>query len=451
MKLVKFSVLWLLAIGSWLVANIGWAYNYHGAAMAPNTLSGWVVAIDTPLVFYTPDCGLSWVKLELVSALRHFDVFALNEQKIWVCSYQGFIYYSPNGGQNWYVQRMGLSKWAARIFFINDTCGWAACGSAILGKTTKGNDTIYQLELWEQINLTYPPYSADSCDIYGIHFIDESRGWFCAGRYPEYDAVTYETLYTGGQGYIAKTTDGGSNPLTWQLVKRDTIYDFFDIKFIDSLTGFVVGGNDRNNDGVVMKTQDGGQNWSIVSIPAQAKYLRALEWVGNHLWAVGRNGTIIHSANNGTTWSTQQSNVDTTLFDVDFCDTLAGLVAGNGCVLYTNNGGNTWQIANIGIEELKQILNPKSQIPNLRAYPNPFRYSTEIEYAIPVEQKVELKIYNATGRLIKTLISEKQKAGRYRISWNGKDNKARQVPRGVYYYVFKPEFNQTIARKIILY
>lgn len=83
--------------------------------------------------------------------------------------------------------------------------------------------------------------------------------------------------------------------------------------------------------------------------------------------------------------------------------------------------------------------------------PNPFRYSTNIEYSLPFDQKVELKIYNATGRLIKTLIIGNQKSGVYNIYWNGRDNKEKHVPCGVYYYIFKPEFTNYVTRKMIIY
>ncbi|MEO0115399.1 MAG: hypothetical protein ABIK93_07985 [candidate division WOR-3 bacterium] len=46
------------------------------------------------------------------------------------------------------------------------------------------------------------------------------------------------------------------------MQKRDTIYDFFDVKFKDSLEGWVVGGNDSTMEGCVYHTTDGGQTWN---------------------------------------------------------------------------------------------------------------------------------------------------------------------------------------------
>lgn len=438
---MKNTLKYVILLNLFLI-SLSFATNWRGTAIAPNTMSGWVVAIDTGQVKYTTDCGLNWIDQSFITPRFFFDIFFLNNQKGWIGGNEGFIFYTPNGGQNWYRQAMGLSKWAARVFFINDTVGWAACGEAIVAKTTNGDETLYSFLTWEQAFLPNPPFSADSCDIYGIHFVNENRGWFCAGRYPEYDAVAGETLYTKGQGYIAKTTDGGGNPMTWQLLKRDTVYDFYDIKFIDSLHGWVVGGNDRNMQAVIMKTIDGGLNWQSVPIPSQAKYLRALKFVGDrHAWAVGRNGTILHTSNSGNTWTMQQSNVDTTLFDIDFGDTLHGLIAGNGYVLYTHNGGVNWYSANVGIQE--HLISPRfidSELA-IQVYPNPFR--SEINLSLSNNHKQTIfYVYDIYGSLIQEL------SGNRTVKWNGRNKAGALVTPGIYFVSVKSE-NINIVKRIV--
>ena len=424
MKFQKCYLLFFL-----LFFTLGWANNWHGAAIAPDGRNAWVVTIDTGLVLHTPNCCTTWVDQSFPTPRYFWDVFSLNNQKVWIGTDQGFIFYTENGGNDWTQQASGLSKHVARIFFFDDSCGWAACGKPIIGRTIDGGQG------WAQIFLP-PIFPMDTVDFYGVHFVNRLKGWVCAGRYPEYiESIpgVGDTWFTRGQGYIAKSTDGGDN---WQLQRRDTVYDFFDIRFKDALNGYVVGGNDRTNVGVIMKTTDGGQNWQSVTIPTQAKILRALENVGNHWWAVGRNGTIIHSSDNGNKWTNQQSNVDTTLFDVDFADTLHGLVSGNGCVLYTNNGGDTWQIANIeGIQEININLLSNSKC-KIIAFPNPFHY--HVTFQKPVEHT--LQIYSVVGNLIRVFNS-----GTSTVTWNGKDNYGRLVPAGVYFAMMKNSNNLTVT------
>ncbi len=62
-------------------------------------------------------------------------------------------------------------------------------------------------------------------------------------------------------------------------------------------------------------------------------------------------------------------------------------------------------------------------------YPNPFNPETVIEYSIPENSKVTLKIYNTAGREVAIMVNQTQPAGVYRIKWHP-DN----LPSGVYYY-----------------
>jgi photosystem II stability/assembly factor-like uncharacterized protein len=52
-------------------------------------------------------------------------------------------------------------------------------------------------------------------------------------------------------------------------------------------------------------------------------------------------------------------------------------------------------------------------------YPNPFNSSTKISYSIPENGFVTLKIYDASGKEIKTLIKENQTAGNYNLIFSG--------------------------------
>lgn len=69
-------------------------------------------------------------------------------------------------------------------------------------------------------------------------------------------------------------------------------------------------------------------------------------------------------------------------------------------------------------------------------YPNPFNPTTTIEFAVAASHtRVSLKIYDLTGRLVKTLINEKVlPGGYYRVTWNGTTDKGDPAAAGVYLY-----------------
>jgi len=62
-------------------------------------------------------------------------------------------------------------------------------------------------------------------------------------------------------------------------------------------------------------------------------------------------------------------------------------------------------------------------------YPNPFNPSTVINYQIPVDGFVSLKIYDITGREVTTLVNRAQTKGRYEIKFD-----ASNLSSGVYFY-----------------
>lgn len=70
----------------------------------------------------------------------------------------------------------------------------------------------------------------------------------------------------------------------------------------------------------------------------------------------------------------------------------------------------------------------------MQNYPNPFNPVTRIDFAVPNPGTVSLKIYDITGRLVKTLASENLGEGYHQVLWNGTDGRGRPVAAGVYIY-----------------
>jgi hypothetical protein len=77
-------------------------------------------------------------------------------------------------------------------------------------------------------------------------------------------------------------------------------------------------------------------------------------------------------------------------------------------------------------------------------YPNPFNPSTEINYALPVLSKVSLKVYNALGMEVATVVNSTQKAGEHSVKFD-----ASELPSGTYFYTLKAgSFTET--RRMVL-
>jgi len=392
------------------------AYNYHGCALAPDNLNGWVACIDTALVLITTNGGQTWTQPPSLPAgtNRFYDITCASGLQAWTSGDLGQVLHTTDGGQNWVIQPIVLSKNATRIFFLNANDGWVVGGNGTVGRTTNGGDS------WEQ-NFT-PHYQAE---YYGLSFTDASHGWIVAG-YPD-------SLATG-QGYVDRSTDGG---IYWDSLYRSTGYeDLFDIRFLDNSLGILVGGDESSYSPIIWRSTNGGANWTPVGAPANAYYLRALDFSGDHGWAVGRFGTVIRTLDAGSTWSFQANPATTTLFDVDFADTLHGIACGQNIILYTTDGGQTWLPS--AIEEHGNPYSPS--LLTLRAFPNPARSTINIRWEITAnryqitddgEKTTSLKIYDISGRLVKSF-SLSDIGYRLSVTWSGTDQSGRAVPAGIY-------------------
>jgi flagellar hook assembly protein FlgD len=80
--------------------------------------------------------------------------------------------------------------------------------------------------------------------------------------------------------------------------------------------------------------------------------------------------------------------------------------------------------------------------------PNPFGKTSTINYSLAREGQVSVRIFNARGQIVRTLVDGLQAPGAHTVSWNGQDDLGRRLPSGTYLYQMRSgEFVET--RKMI--
>ena len=107
-----------------------------------------------------------------------------------------------------------------------------------------------------------------------------------------------------------------------------------------------------------------------------------------------------------------------------------------------------WAYININVTPAPSITEEISKInyPLLYApQPNPFSNHTTISFQIPTKTKVELKLYNSTGRIIKTLIDDELESGYYLMPWSSKDQ-----PKGIYFIRLKMKDYEAIRKLVFV-
>lgn len=121
-------------------------------------------------------------------------------------------------------------------------------------------------------------------------------------------------------------------------------------------------------------------------------------------------------------------------------------------IYVTNNSDSVVSVIKdiTGIEVSAEI---KTDQRALKIRPNPFSVSTVIHYSVSAvsaeRSAVSVKVYDISGRCIKTLLNKKQASGYYSIKWDGTDNGGKKLSSGIYFICLEAG-KYTGAEKIIL-
>jgi len=82
--------------------------------------------------------------------------------------------------------------------------------------------------------------------------------------------------------------------------------------------------------------------------------------------------------------------------------------------------------------------------------PNPFNPVTTIKFTLSNPAQARIQIFEASGRLVRTLSNEPMVAGAHAVEWNGLDDSGKPVGSGVYFYRLKAGAFEQSRRMTIL-
>ncbi len=82
--------------------------------------------------------------------------------------------------------------------------------------------------------------------------------------------------------------------------------------------------------------------------------------------------------------------------------------------------------------------------------PNPFNPETAIRYTVGSSGAVTIRLFNAAGALVRTLVDRPHASGDYTVRWNGTDDQGRRLGSGVYFYEIQTSGGFRNSRKLVL-
>ncbi|HMQ68518.1 MAG TPA: YCF48-related protein [Ignavibacteria bacterium] len=431
MKTIMSAFLILYMISADLKSQTGWIsqnsnFNKHlNDVFFINSGTGWTVS-DSSKVLKTTDSGNSWNVQTLPYYSQLYTIFFIDENtgwtggSYWYIFHGGSIFKTTNGGNDWFSLITTID--ARSIYFINSVTGFAAInnsqdfssGGSII-KTTNGGS-----------NWTIIPSNHEFCS---IAFKDEVTGYIL-GHY--WDDTGNDT------NFVYRTTDTGEN---WDIVYAERNEQFYYGHFRDiSVQGsnVWVSGSDSS----ILRSSDNGENWSK-QFYINPRIMNSIWFIDNNTgWAVGYrypdSSNIIKTTNGGMNWFNLRNNAGNGLNSVMFLNEYTGWAAGdNGIILKTTTGGLTFVNNNVNVMPAFYSLGQN--------YPNPFNPVTSIEFALPLQGMVTMKIFDVLGNEKETIINEDKPAGNYKITFSGE-----QLSSGIYYYSLFIDKIPVKTRKMVL-
>ncbi|MBD3160553.1 MAG: T9SS type A sorting domain-containing protein [Candidatus Latescibacteria bacterium] len=83
-------------------------------------------------------------------------------------------------------------------------------------------------------------------------------------------------------------------------------------------------------------------------------------------------------------------------------------------------------------------------------YPNPASTSTRIDFHLAEAARASVRVFDAQGRSIRTLLDEELAAGEHSVVWDGRNGAGREVASGTYYYELEMEGRRITRKSLIL-
>ena len=170
-----------------------------------------------------------------------------------------------------------------------------------------------------------------------IDFVSENVGWIiCLPRVYGWNVF--------GDNVLLKTEDGG---ISGQSIPVDENLSLYRCDFINELSGWAIGHSDYLSKDVILKTTDGGQNWSIIKEMSDDFDLISLQVLNDStVFILGQHngfGFIWKTSDGGSTWMDISPNLSILPNNIWFINSDTGILMCDKSIFRTSDGGASWK------------------------------------------------------------------------------------------------------------
>ena len=259
------------------------------------------------------------------------------------------------------------------------------------------------------------------------------------------------TVWAGGvfNGFIAtplliKSTDFG---VTWDtlVLPIGEVFSCYSIATAPGNPDLVFVGLNEH----ILKSTDGGKSWKNCLPDIYNVIFTSIQINPEHpeqIYAGGKtyDNTLVlfKSENSGNNWKQLLTDCNCIFKGIN---TMAGTIINDQYVIYVGTDGQ-------GIFTFKEkvtSVNPNFTAPGnfilYQNYPNPFNPNTVISYRLSTACRVNLIIYDALGREIRSLINKIENAGMHTVQFNAAD-----LSSGIYFFKLSAGENISVKKMVLM-
>ena len=288
------------------------------------------VGVGERLIFQTTNGGTTWEEVIQKFDTHFFDVVFLNTTNGIAVGDKGVVYVTIDGGKTWQKKESGTTN---DLLNISQTSGSEVVAVGKNGEIRTSTDFG---NTWSKVN------SGTSLHLNDIAFVNQNTAFIAAD-----------------DGRFLRSFDKGK---TWSISNLTQTLDLYGVAFSSELIGYLVGEN-----GIFHRTIDGGQTWtslnSTTTTTLRKVAISPLD--GRIVIGVGDLGTIVRSANSGTTFgrinlgANATRKISNTSFKPNSNEQVA--IGKDGYLLFSSNAGTSWTQRLAGIRNHFSSVDFKTQ------------------------------------------------------------------------------------------
>jgi len=243
---------------------------------------------------------------------------------------RGYLYSTDDSGQNWTKMNDLVASDLKKVQMVDALNGFAVGSNGILLQTVDGGTT------WD---LKLQRYYGDAATYNDLYFINASKG-----------------IIVGDRGIIKITTNAGASFAANSNYPTATTHHYSSITF-DGTYFYVTRNNAAGTESEIWKSSAVNSaftfTWAIMSNTRSTDLQKIQIEPGGNGYAVGIDGTLLKTANNGGKWTTVATGLSNNFRDVYFKQNMTDGVAiidsipGYGLIYKTTDGGQNWTLLSL--------------------------------------------------------------------------------------------------------